>query len=158
MSTPGKLSRDNRTNFLFLRVKKTILIFGALILSLLALFQLSSYVVVSKNLQLEFVIAGIAIIFFVIGVYMNKQSLQKTTGATPTNTIDEDVISALGLSRREYEILVKISEGCSNKEIGAALFVSESTVKTHISNLFAKLDVKRRTQAVKRAKELNIVV
>lgn len=137
-------------------MKKIILIFGALILCLLILFRLSSYFVVSGQLNIEFMVAGIAIIFFVIGIYLNKRSLQNKK-SVEAMVIDETTIHALGISKREYEILLKISEGHSNKEIGEALFVSESTVKSHISNLFTKLNVKRRTQALQRAKELNII-
>lgn len=63
----------------------------------------------------------------------------------------------LGLSRRELEVLELMSQGYSNQEIGNRLFVSLSTVKTHISNLFEKLDVKRRTQAIEKAKKLRLV-
>jgi len=71
--------------------------------------------------------------------------------------IDENRIQALGISPRELEVLQLISQGLSNNEIAETLFVSESTIKTHISNLFVKLDVKRRTQAVIRAKEWCII-
>ena len=50
-----------------------------------------------------------------------------------------------------------ISEGLSNQEIADKLFVSVSTVKTHSSNLFIKLDARRRTQAIQRAKELRLL-
>lgn len=138
-------------------MKKTIFIFSVLILSLLTLFQLSKYSLTSGNLQIEFLIAGIALLFLVIGIFLSKKSLYKKKNQEPSNQIDQDKVLALGLSKREYEILIKISEGYSNKEIAEQLFVSESTVKTHVSNLFSKLDVKRRTQAVQRAKEINII-
>lgn len=138
-------------------MRKTILVFSALIIALLVLFQLSEYSVTSGNWKIEFVIAGIAVLFFFIGVYMNKKSLQKDPPSIPSITIDEEKIVALGISKREYEILGKIHEGLSNKEIAAQLFVSESTVKTHISNLFVKLDAKRRTQAIQKAKEYEII-
>ena len=54
-------------------------------------------------------------------------------------------------------MLQKIAKGLSNKEIGNALFLSESTIKTHVSNLLVKLDAKRRTQAVQIAKSLKII-
>jgi two-component system, NarL family, response regulator LiaR len=71
--------------------------------------------------------------------------------------LNSSLISELELSKRELEILGLLAEGCSNLEIGEKLFVSLSTVKTHIQNLFEKLDVKRRTQAVEKAKRLNII-
>lgn len=71
--------------------------------------------------------------------------------------IDKNQIKQLGLSAREYEVLVEIKNGLSNKEIANKLFVSESTIKTHVSNMLLKLDVKRRTQAIQKAKELQII-
>ena len=56
-------------------MKKTILVFSALIVALLVLFQLSKYTLVSGNLNIEIIIGIIAVIFFFIGVYMNKKSL-----------------------------------------------------------------------------------
>jgi len=52
------------------------------------------------------------------------------------------------LSAREIEILEHVAKGRTNKEIAAALFVSEATVKTHLLHIFAKLGVQDRTQAV----------
>jgi len=51
------------------------------------------------------------------------------------------------LTRREIEVLILIARGKSNKEIGAELFISEKTVKNHITNIFRKLNVHDRTQA-----------
>ncbi|MCZ6594452.1 MAG: response regulator transcription factor [Bacteroidetes bacterium] len=139
-------------------MKKTIFIFSTLIIALLVLFQLSKYSVLSGDLNIEFMIAGIALIFFLIGIYLNKKSLQKKNILDTSGKIDDKKISELGISNREYEILVEISEGLSNKEIAEKLFVSESTVKTHVSNLYVKLDAKRRTQAIQRAKEMNLIL
>lgn len=58
------------------------------------------------------------------------------------------------LTERELEILQLIAKGHSNKEIAAALFISDNTVKTHISNLFEKLGVRDRTEAVTKALRL----
>lgn len=136
-------------------MKKTILVFGLLILALLILFQLSQYAVISGDLKIEIVIAVIAIVFFFIGIYINR----KNTGKRPNNSgeIDDLKIQELEITSREYEVLKHISEGLSNKEIGEKLFLSESTVKTHVSNLLVKLNAKRRTQALKIAKQLQII-
>jgi len=136
-------------------VKKTILIFSSLILAILLLFQISKYSLATGNSSSEWVIATVAVIFFVIGVYLNKKSLHKTTSSDVE--IDQKKIDALGLSKREFEVLNGIASGLSNKEIGEKLFLSESTIKTHVSNLFVKLNAKRRTQAVQKAKALQII-
>ncbi len=55
---------------------------------------------------------------------------------------------ALGITKRELEILELMAAGLSNREIAERIFVSENTVKTHSSRLFEKLSARRRTQAV----------
>ncbi len=70
---------------------------------------------------------------------------------------DQARVEALGLTPRELEILACIAEGLSNQGIAERLFVSENTVKTHASRVFDKLDAKRRTQAVQRARELRLI-
>jgi NarL family two-component system response regulator LiaR len=70
---------------------------------------------------------------------------------------DTALISQLELSKRELEVLSLLAQGYSNQEIAAKLFVSLSTVKTHNQNLFEKLEVKRRIQAVEKAKRLQLI-
>lgn len=67
------------------------------------------------------------------------------------------LISQLELSKRELEILNLMAQGHSNDEIADKIYVSLSTVKTHNQNIFEKLDVKRRTQAIEKAKRLNLI-
>lgn len=136
-------------------MKKTILIFSGFILALLLLFQLSKYAINSGNLRIELVIAIIAIVFLIIGIYINKKSLH--VSKQPAGEINQKKIKELDISSREYEVLQAISEGLSNKEIADKLFLSESTIKTHVSNLLVKLNAKRRTQALQIAKEYQII-
>lgn len=136
-------------------MRKTVGIFGLLALALLLLFKLSQYAVFRGDLKNEWVIAAVAVVFFFIGIYLNKKSLSKRESTS--GEIDSSKISDLGLSKREYEVLKEISKGLSNKEIADQLCVSESTVKSHVSNLLVKLDAKRRTQAIQIAKEMNIL-
>ncbi len=60
------------------------------------------------------------------------------------------------LSERELEVLALIAAGKSNRSIASELFVSVGTVKTHINNVYRKLDAHSRTQALARARELNL--
>lgn len=136
-------------------MKKTILVFAGLIFALLLLFQVSKYSIISGNVNIEIVIAVIAIVFLFVGIYLNKKSLQKE--ALSPIEIDHQKIKKLEITSREYEVLQGVSEGLSNKEIAEKLFLSESTIKTHVSNLLVKLKAKRRTQALQIAKSLQII-
>jgi two-component system NarL family response regulator len=62
-----------------------------------------------------------------------------------------------GLSDRELEILTYVIKGSSNREIGQALFISEKTVKNHLSSIFRKLEVEDRTQAALKAIKMKLV-
>ena len=71
--------------------------------------------------------------------------------------LNEKALKEADLSTRELEVLQLIAKGLSNQEIASALYVSVNTIKTHITNLFYKLEVTRRTQAVEKAKKLSII-
>ena len=61
------------------------------------------------------------------------------------------------LSEREREVLKLIASGTPNKVIATTLSISESTVKTHVANIFQKLDVNQRTEAVTKAMSMGII-
>ncbi len=136
-------------------MKKTILVFSLLVLALLLLFQFSKYTVISGDLNIEYIMAIVAIAFLSIGIFINKK-IQKQPKAF-NNQINLQKVEELGLSKREYEVLKEVALGLSNQEIAKKLFVSESTIKTHVSNLLLKLNAKRRTQAIQISKDLNII-
>jgi len=66
-------------------------------------------------------------------------------------------ISSEDLTERELEVLALLARGKSNKEIGTDLFISESTVKGHLRNLFTKLNVQSRTEAITAASRRGLV-
>jgi DNA-binding NarL/FixJ family response regulator len=66
-------------------------------------------------------------------------------------------VSGEALSTRELEVLQRIAAGRSNKEIGAELFISEGTVKSHVKSIFGKLDVISRTEAVATASRRGLI-
>lgn len=69
----------------------------------------------------------------------------------------EKLATSALISAREQDVLVLLSAGCSNREIACELSVAESTVKTHLGNIYAKLDANSRLQAITRARELSLV-
>jgi DNA-binding NarL/FixJ family response regulator len=66
-------------------------------------------------------------------------------------------VSGTGLSAREMEVLQRMGAGKSNKEIGAELFISEGTVKSHVKGIFTKLDVVSRTEAIATATRRGLI-
>ena len=153
-------------NFL-LRNKATIIysISLALLLFLLKWLELRFIIF---NHSFEIYIGFISVIFTALGIWLalklSKPKIEtivveKEVYVTRNENfvLDTSLVSQLELSKRELEILSLLAQGYSNQEIAAKLFVSLSTVKTHIQNLFEKLDVKRRTQAVAKAKRLNLI-
>ena len=136
-------------------MKKTILVFSLLILALLLLFQFGKYTFISGETQIEYIMAVIAIVFLGIGLFINKKTQKKQL--ISTREIDLEKVKELEITNREYEVLKHISSGLSNKEIAEKLFLSESTIKTHVSNLLVKLNAKRRTQAIQVAQDFQII-
>ena len=146
-------------------MKQTVIGFGLLIFSLLVLFRLADYSQFRLDHGMEIWIAVFSILFFIIGIFLSRKMFRKEiikekeviVEVPASNEIDPKQLAKLGLSKREYEILQLITEGLSNQQIAGKLFISENTIKKHISNLFLKLDVERRTEAVKKAKALRVI-
>ena len=122
------------------------------------LLQLSKYSLFLRGFTNERAVALFALLFLGFGYFASRVIQKpKIKYETPPKNIDTAKVSELGISTREYEVLQLIASGLSNQEIAQKLFISESTVKTHVSNLLIKLDAKRRTQAITNAKSLNIL-
>ena len=132
--------------------------FGLLILCLLVLFRIAEVNFIRGNVKLEIIVAIAAVIFFFAGLYFNYRSEKKVHPTLPEGEINYSEIKKAGLTQREHDVLVKMAEGMSNQEIAQALYLSESTIKTHVSNILFKLDARRRTQAIQTAKEKKIVL
>ncbi len=97
----------------------------------------------------------VAAAFLALGIFLGL----RVFAAPPPAPFDGNpkALAALGLSERELEVLQELAAGHANKEIAARVHVSPNTVKTHVSRVFEKLGAKRRTDAIRRARELGIV-
>ena len=134
---------------------------------LLLLLRLLEYKFLVLEYKIEIYAGIIAIIFLLIGIWVaNKVTKPKVETVVVEKevkifqdnfSINTEAIETLKISSRELEVLQLMAKGLSNQEIADALFVSLHTIKTHNANLFEKLDVKRRTQAVEVAKKLQII-
>lgn len=97
----------------------------------------------------------VAVAFLVLGIVLGVRVFAAPAAAAFDG--NPQAQAALGLSERELEVLHELAAGHSNKEIAAHLHVSPNTIKTHVARLFEKLGARRRTEAIRRARELGIV-
>ena len=150
-----------------LKYKWIILYGSSLALLLLLLRGLELFVLFSPQSQ-DIYMGIIALLFTGLGIWLAMKLakprtetiiVEKPIYVSSNNdfTPNEAEIENLSISKRELEVLQLMAEGLSNKEIAEKLFVSLNTVKTHSSKVFEKLDVKRRTQAVEKAKKSGII-
>ena len=122
------------------------------------LLKFLEYRFIIRDLSFEFYFGIVAILFTALGIWAGlKLTRKKIVMVGPQFILNEPELLRLGISKRELEVLESISQGLSNQQIADKLFVSLNTIKTHSSNLFLKLEVSRRTQAVQRAKELRLI-
>ena len=156
---------ENRSFFLR---NKAIIIYSISLAALLFLLKWLELRFIIFNHSFEIYIGFIAVIFTALGIWLavnlSKPKIETVVvekeiyvQRNENFVLDTSLVAQLELSKRELEILNLLARGYSNQEIATKLFVSVSTVKTHIQNLFEKLDVKRRIQAVEKAKRLNLI-
>jgi DNA-binding CsgD family transcriptional regulator len=152
----------------FLGKYKTTIIYSISLAFLLFLLKWLELRFIIIDHSFEIYIGFIAVIFTALGIWL---ALKLSKPKIETLLVEKEVyvtrnenfilntslISKLELTKRELEILNLMSQGHSNEEIAEKIFVSVSTVKTHNQNLFVKLDVKRRIQAVEKARRLSLI-
>ena len=149
----------------FLFRYRNILLYG-LLMAVLA-FSLKwmqwKFLIVDNSLDLY--IGLIALFFTVLGIWIARQLtrpvvetviVEKEVRVKESLEVNVAELQKLGLSRRETEVLQLVSKGYSNAEIAETLCLSLSTVKTHVSGLLLKMDVKSRAQAIEMAKRLRL--
>jgi NarL family two-component system response regulator LiaR len=145
---------------------KHIILYGTALALLLLLLKWLEWKFIVLDRAFELYSGAIALVFTGLGVWLAlklarpkwKTVVIEREVYRSAATIDEKAQARLGLSARELEVLRLMADGLSNQEIAARLFVSLNTIKTHSANIFEKLDVRRRTQAVDKAKKLNIIL
>jgi len=103
----------------------------------------------------EIYIVILALVFAAVGIWFGRQ----TSDREPADRFErnETVIRTLRLTQKEVQVLSLLAEGGSNADIAKSLFVSTSTVKTHLIHIYQKLEVSRRTEAVSKGRALKII-
>lgn len=134
---------------------KQIIISGVVLAAGTAVLQWLDYLrlarVYSNDIYIGLIAAGFLALGAVVGARLLGRPQPQAFDGNPQGR------AALGISDRELMVLHELAAGSSNKEIAARLKVSPNTVKTHVARLFEKLEARRRTEAIKRARELGLV-
>ncbi len=139
-------------------MKRTIILYGIALAVLVFILRLVEYRFLVRDLTLEIYSGIVAIFFTAIGIWVGLRfTKKKVVIVNPSFQFNEKEQSQRNISKRELEVLELMAQGLANQEIADKLFVSLNTIKTHSSNLFSKLEVSRRTQAIQKAKELNLI-
>jgi len=148
---------------------KLVILYGVALAGILILMKWLELRFLIMDHSFEIYIGAIAFIFTGLGIWLalkiarpKRETIvvEKQVYLIPStgkSIPDEKAMANLGISKREWEVLSLMSEGLSNQEIADRLFLSLHTVKTHSSNLFFKLDVKRRTQAIEKGKRIGLL-
>lgn len=140
-------------------MRRTVIIYGLSLAALIFLLKQLQYRYLIRDLSIEFYMGLLAVLFTAVGVWAGLRLTRKKIVTVPVSNFqfDPSRLENLGISKREHEVLELMAQGFSNQEIADKLFVSVNTVKTHSANLFLKLEVRRRTQAVQKGKELMLI-
>ncbi len=156
----------------FLARHRHIILYGLSLALLLVLLKWLEWRFIVIDRAIEIYSGAIAVVFTGLGIWLalklgrpkwktviveKEVYVTRETSIASSIAVDERELARLGISPRELEVLQLMAEGLSNQEIATRLFVSLNTIKTHTGNIFAKLDVRRRTQAVEQARKLNLI-
>lgn len=147
---------------------KYFIIYGASLAMLLFLLKWLELKFLIYDHAFEVYAGAIAVIFMGLGIWLALRLsrpkietvvIEREIRVKPPEefVLNEKEQEKLGLSKRELEVLELMAKGLSNNEIAERLFVSLNTIKTHSSRTFEKLDVKRRTQAVEKARKIGLI-
>ncbi|UII34623.1 response regulator transcription factor [Fulvivirga ulvae] len=156
----------SRIKQIFLK-SKYIIIYGVSMALMVFILKWLQWKYLIADNSLDLYTGLIAIFFTILGVWVATQLARSKVRTVVVekeiyrnrpedDEIDEAELKKLNLTTREYEVLQLIAQGNTNAEIAERLFLSLSTVKTHVSNLFVKMEVKNRTQAIEKANRLKL--
>ncbi|HHU88717.1 MAG: helix-turn-helix domain-containing protein [Sphaerochaetaceae bacterium] len=106
-----------------------------------------------------FKLSFLTFVIFIVFLYtfISRRYFQEHEPPRPKGGVSKEVLTSMGISTREGEIIELLVEGKTNSEIAATLYISTNTVKTHIKNIYSKLEISSRIQlfALLRGKEEN---
>jgi DNA-binding NarL/FixJ family response regulator len=133
---------------------RLILLYGMTLAALAFVLEWLDYKHAVRAWSTEIYTACVAVVFVALGIWVGNRLTSRPREAYARN---DAAIASLGISVREIEVLEMLAAGHANKVIARRLDISPNTVKTHVARLFEKLEVTSRTQAIGKARELDIL-
>lgn len=133
---------------------RLVLVYGIALAALTFLLEWLDYKHAVHAWSTEFYVAVVALVFVALGIWVGNRLTARPRLAFSRN---DAAMASLGISTRECEVLEMLAAGHANKVIARHLKISPNTVKTHVARLYEKLEVASRTQAISRARELDIL-
>ena len=138
------------------KLRRHVLVYALALAGGAVLLQWIEHQYTVRLMSTEIYILLLAIGFTVLGIWVGHRLTRRPE--KPAATVNRKALDYLKISDKEYEVLELLAAGHSNQEIADRLFVSTNTIKTHLASLYRKLEVSRRTRAVSRARELNLII
>jgi DNA-binding NarL/FixJ family response regulator len=132
-----------------------LLLYGVLLALGALLLDWVEYQRLARSRTGDIYLALVALAFLALGLWLGSRVLGRR--APLPSSGNPAAQASLGISDRELVVLKALAEGRSNKEIADALHISPHTVKTHVARLCEKLEARRRTEAIARARSLGIL-
>lgn len=132
-----------------------ILLYGTVLACLALLLEWMDFRHAMHRWSTEFYVVWVALIFAALGIWLGNRLVPRRRG--PTFERNAAALAELGISARELEVLDHLAGGASNKLIARHLDISPNTVKTHLSRLFEKLQANNRTEAIAKARSLDLL-
>ncbi|RYD41312.1 MAG: response regulator transcription factor [Sphingomonadales bacterium] len=133
---------------------RPVILYGIALAAAAFLLEWLNYKHVVHRWSTEFYIVCVAVLCVALGIWAGNRLTARPRQAFLRN---DAAIAALGLSARECEVLEMLAAGHANKVIARQLDISPNTVKTHVARVYEKLAVASRTQAVRKARSLDIL-
>ena len=134
---------------------RIVLVYGGALAGLALLVSWLDFRLATRSISTPIYGLGVAVIFAGLGIWLGNR-LAPRPRRTPFARNDK-ALAALGISTRECEVLELLAEGAANKVIARRLDISPNTVKTHVARLFEKLEAANRTEAIHKARRLELL-
>ena len=117
--------------------------------------QWLKFSLITGGLAIELYVLLVVAAFTAGGLWIGWRMAARRRG--PGFARNEQALEVIGITGQEMRVLEALATGRSNKEIARKMGLSPNTVKTHLAGLYGKLEVRRRTEAIDRARSLELI-